>query len=167
MSGVGERAAFNPIPVFRPARPDEAAELTEIACAAKRFWGYPDEWLAAWRPDLVVSPAYLRTEPVGVAELAGEVAGFVGLSGEKDGRYLEHLWLRPHHIGRGLGRALFAEGVRLARAAGETELRIKSDPNAEPFYLKMGAVRTGQETYLLLGKYPRVVPHLLYKIPGG
>ena len=164
VSGTSERAVFNPSPVFRRARPDEAPALSEIALAAKQSWGYPPEWMAEWRHDLIVTPAYIRAEPVAVAELAGEVVGFVGLSTAAEGRYLEHLWLRPRHIGRGLGRALFAEGVRMARAAGDTELHIKSDPNAEPFYLKMGAVRTGLEVYQLLGRFPREVPYLTYQL---
>ena len=47
---------------------------------------------------------------------------------------------------------------------GVVELHIKSDPNAEAFYLKMGAVRTGQEVYMLLGKFRREVPLLVYPI---
>ncbi len=54
--------------------------------------------------------------------------------------------------------------MRQARALGVSELRIKSDPAAEPFYLKMGAVRTGLEVYQLLGKIRREVPHLNYTI---
>lgn len=155
---------MKPTPLFRRARSDEAALLTAIALAGKQYWGYPTEWMEAWRHDLTVFPAYLEDQPVAVAEVAGEMVGFVGLSMAANGRHLEHLWLRPAQIGRGLGRALFEEGVRLARAAGETELRIKSDPNAEPFYLKMGAVRTGQEVYHLLGKIRREVPLLVYKL---
>lgn len=34
---------MKPAPVFRRAVPAEAAVLSEIAFAAKRFWGYPDE----------------------------------------------------------------------------------------------------------------------------
>lgn len=120
----------------------------------------------AWRLELEVTETYINTEPVVVAEITGAVAGFVGLSTDGGKRYLEHLWLRPAQMGRGLGRTLFVEGVRLASAAGETELHIKSDPNAEPFYLKMGAVRTGPEVYRLLGKYPRKVPHLTYQVQG-
>ena len=55
-----------------------------------------------------------------------------------------------------------ARRVREARAGGATELLIKSDPNAEPFYLRMGAERVQVETYLLLGAIPRTVPHLRF-----
>jgi GNAT superfamily N-acetyltransferase len=153
-----------PLLLFRRAEAQDAELLTEIALAGKRYWGYPEEWMAEWRPDLTVTPGYIGSQPVSVAELAGEVVGFAGLSTLEGRRYLEHLWLRPNHIGRGFGRALFLEAVREARAAGVTELRIKSDPNAEPFYLKMGAVRTGLEVYELLGKFHREVPLLVYKL---
>ena len=155
---------MKPNPVFRPARPDEAAALTQIALAAKQSWGYPDEWMAEWRPDLTIAPGYIGSSPVRVAELGGTTAGFLGLVRADGSWHLEHLWVLPAFHGHGLGRALFAEAVKQARAVGATELRIKSDPNAEPFYLKMGAVRTGLEVYQLLGKIPREVPHLSYSI---
>ena len=155
---------MNPTPVFRRARPEEAPALSAIALASKQTWGYPDEWLAAWRADLTLSPEYVRDRPVWVAEAEGATAGFLGLDRRAGAWHFEHLWLRPAFIGQGLGRGLFAEAVRLARAAGASELQIRSDPHAESFYLKMGAVRTGLEVYQLLGKIPREVPHLSYSI---
>jgi GNAT superfamily N-acetyltransferase len=149
---------------FRSARPEEAEPLTEITRAAKRHWDYPDEWMEAWRDELTVTPEFIRTQPVQVAELDCAIAGFFGLRHGADGCHLEHLWLRPAHIGAGLGRMLFEEAVRQARAAGVTELKIKADPNAEPFYLKMGAVRTGLEVYQLLGKVRREVPLMVYRL---
>ncbi len=164
MSGTGEKAAFKPTPVFRRAQPEDAAALTQIALAAKQSWGYPDEWMAQWRADLTVAPGYIGGSPVWVAELEGAPAGFLGLVRTDGHWHLEHLWVLPAFHGCGLGRALFAEAVRQARAAGSTELKIKSDPNAEPFYLKMGAVRTGLEIYELLGKISREVPQLTYSL---
>jgi GNAT superfamily N-acetyltransferase len=153
-------------PLFRRARPQEAAALTQIALSAKQSWGYPDEWMAEWRPDLTIAPGYITGSPVWVAEVEGTVAGFLGLVQEGGRWWLEHLWVLPVFQGRGLGRALFDEAVQQARALGATELRIKSDPNAEPFYVKMGAVRTGLEVYDLLGKIRREVPQLSYRVLG-
>jgi len=155
---------MKPTPVFRRARPEEATALSEIAMASKQSWGYPDEWLEAWRADLTLSPDYIRERPVWMAEVEGATAGFFGLDRRAGIWRLEHLWLLPAFIRKGLGRVLFAEAIRLAGAAGATELHIRSDPHAEAFYLRMGAVRTGLEAYQLLGKIPREVPHLTYSI---
>ncbi len=155
---------MNETPVFRHARPSEAEELTRIALEAKQSWGYPDAWLAEWRPDLTITPGYISGSPVEAAELNDAVVGFSGLLLEEGHWQLEHLWVRPAFHGRGLGRALFAEAAQQARAAGATELRIKSDPNAEAFYLKRGAVRTGLEVYHLLGNIRREVPWLSYRL---
>jgi len=159
-------AVMNPAVLFRGAEAGDAALLTRIALAGKQHWGYPNEWMDAWRYDLTVTPEYIRTQPVRVAERAGEVIGFVGLSSTAEGRYLEHLWQWPRHIGNGFGRMLFAEAVRVAKAEGVSELRINADPNAEPFYLKMGAVRRELEVYFLLGKVRREVPLMSYWIVG-
>lgn len=155
---------MNDTPLFRRALPQEAAALTQIALTAKQSWGYPAEWMAEWRPDLTIAPGYIAGSPVWVAEAEGAVVGFLGLVRTDSQWHLEHLWVRPEFQGRGLGRALFGEAVRQARALGATELRIKSDPNAEPFYLKMGAERTGLDVYDLLGKIRREVPQLSYRV---
>ena len=155
---------MNSAPLLRRARVEEAAQLTALALAGKRHWGYPAEWLALWRFDLTVTADYIRTQPVIVAEVEGAIVGFAGLLHAAEGDQLEHLWLRPDCIGQGLGRRLFAGIIDQARPAGMTELQIKSDPNAEGFYLKMGAVRTGEEVYELPGGIRRVVPLLKFRI---
>jgi GNAT superfamily N-acetyltransferase len=77
------------------------------------------------------------------------------------------LWVRVEFHGRGLGRRLFTEAARLADELGAAELLIKCDPNAEPFYLKMGAVRIGLEVYDLLGGIRRDVPQLSYRLQAS
>jgi GNAT superfamily N-acetyltransferase len=147
---------------FRSACSGDVESLTGLCRAAKAHWGYPAEWLAAWRDDLTITPEYIATGWVGVAEIAGETVGFYGLKLDQGVWYLEHLWLQPVWMGRGLGRKLFSEAVCAARACGATELRIKSDPNAEAFYLKLGAIRSHVETYWLLGTVRRDLPHLRF-----
>jgi len=150
--------------LFRRAQVRDAKVLSGIAFAAKQHWGYPDEWMEQWRSELRLTSAHINAQPVYVAKQAGKIVGFFGLNLLEDEKYLEHLWLRPAWIGRGLGRALFVEAVRQARIARVPVLRIKSDPNAELFYLKMGAVRVGLERYQLHGKICREVPLLAYSI---
>lgn len=125
---------------IRPARPGEADRLTEIALASKRYWDYPEAWIEAWRPGLTFTPAYIAQHTVRVASGADEraVACTVleGVSGEIQ---LEHVWVDPAWIGRGLGRRLFEDAVEVARGLGGTALLIDSDPNAASFYERMGA----------------------------
>jgi hypothetical protein len=45
------------------------------------------------------------------------------------------------------------------------ELLIEADPNAEGFYLHMGAQRVGETVSYLTGE-ERVVPQLRYALPG-
>ncbi|WP_433540444.1 hypothetical protein ACQP10_34775 [Streptosporangium sandarakinum] len=51
---------------------------------------------------------------------------------------------RRHRSLRTFGRRLFEHAVTAARGLGFARLAIEADPNAEPFYLARGAVRTGE-----------------------
>jgi GNAT superfamily N-acetyltransferase len=151
---------------IRPAAPSEAEALTALALAGKRHWGYPERWLEAWRELLTITPDYLAAHIVFCAEdAAGRVVGFYALEFDGGRCRLEHLWLAPSLIGGGLGRRLFEHAVQAARALGATELLIEADPNAEGFYLHMGARRTGETVSRLTGE-ERVLPQLWYALPG-
>ena len=88
-------------------------------------------------------------------------AGYYALERDGDRLRLEDLFLAPSQIGHGLGRQLFEHAVQTARALRVAELLIESDPNAEGFYLRMGAQRIGQTVSCLTG-VERVVPLLRY-----
>lgn len=145
--------------MIRDARPDEAARLTEIAHAAKRHWGYPEAWIAGWRDALTFTPERMAGWQVRVAEPAEGLAGVHAVSVEGDAAVLEHLWVDPPHIGRGVGRRLFEDAVRVAARLGAREMTIDSDPYAEAFYLRMGAVRIG-EVRADVGGVARHLPRL-------
>ncbi len=78
---------------------------------------------------------------------------------------LDHLWVDPRFIGRGVGRQLFEHAVRTAREAEITSFTIESDPNAEGFYRRMGAVAIGQTVTEIEGQ-KRVLPIYLFTIPA-
>jgi GNAT superfamily N-acetyltransferase len=128
---------------IRRARPTDADELTRIAHAAKRHWRYPEGLIRRWRADLTVTPESIAAAPVYCAAGPGALLGFYALSGRRDRRALEHMWVDPAHMGAGLGRRLFQHLRRGLRRARVTRLRIAADPNAEGFYLRMGAARIG------------------------
>lgn len=128
---------------LRRARPDEAGVLSELALAAKAYWGYDEEFLAAVGEELTFSPDDVASRHVVVAELDGAVIGFYSLDGEPPLGALEDMWLRPDRIGTGLGRVLWDHAMTAAAAAGFEHLDIDAEPFAEGFYLKMGAARIG------------------------
>ncbi|MFJ9773868.1 GNAT family N-acetyltransferase [Kitasatospora sp. NPDC101157] len=128
---------------IRPARPDEAGVLTGIALRAKAYWGYDEAFMAACREELTVDAAAVERASTVVAEDGGRVLGFAALTVAPPSGELAMLFVEPDRIGGGIGRALFEHVRERARAAGLHRFTIDSDPNAEPFYLAMGATRIG------------------------
>ncbi|HLP26672.1 MAG TPA: GNAT family N-acetyltransferase, partial [Acidobacteriota bacterium] len=113
-------------------------------------------------------PAAIRAQQILVASRPGDrtAVGFFGLRRDGAQWWLEHFWVTPEQIGRGVGRAMFGVALDAARRCGAEVLHIKSDPNAEGFYRRMGARRVGEERYLLLEKHPRELPLLVIDVPA-
>jgi GNAT superfamily N-acetyltransferase len=57
---------------------------------------------------------------------------------EPDGE-LGMMFVDPRTLNRGVGRLLFEASVALARRLGARRMAILADPNAAPFYERMGA----------------------------
>jgi ribosomal protein S18 acetylase RimI-like enzyme len=129
--------------IVRSAVASDAAALSALAQRAKAHWGYPPEWLEAWRPVLTISADYVTRHRVLVAESAGEAAGFAAVRDAGDHWELEHLWVEPACQGQGVGRALFARVTEEILRLRPMRLRIESDPHAVGFYERCGAHRVG------------------------
>jgi GNAT superfamily N-acetyltransferase len=134
------------VPEIVRATAEDAATLTLIAHAAKRHWGYPETWIAAWRETLTMGPEFITANVAYVAVEDGRAIGFYVLTNEPDGPHLDHLWILPSSMGRGIGRALFEHAAAEANRLGFHSMKIEADPNAEAFYKRMGAVRVGTAT---------------------
>ena len=130
------------IPIVR-AKPEDAKTLTEIAHAAKRHWGYSDSWIEAWRDILTMRPEFLEANVAYVAVEDDRAVGFYVLTPEDDGVHLDHLWVAPDAMRRGIGRTLFEHAAVEAKNLGCDSIMIEADPNAEGFYKRMGAKRVG------------------------
>lgn len=128
---------------IRAGEAAEAAALTELALRSKGHWEYDAEFLAACREELTVRPADVAARRTAVAEEDGRILGFTTLDGEPPKGALGMMFAEPDIIGRGVGRRLFAHTMDEARRLGFTRLTIDADPNAEPFYRAMGAIRIG------------------------
>ncbi|MFJ7081690.1 GNAT family N-acetyltransferase [Streptomyces griseus] len=128
---------------IRAGEAAEAAALTELALRSKGHWEYDAEFLAACREELTMRPAEVAARRTLVADEGGRILGFTTLDGEPPRGALGMMFVEPDTIGRGVGRSLFTHTMDEARRLGFTHLTIDSDPNAEPFYRSMGAVRIG------------------------
>jgi GNAT superfamily N-acetyltransferase len=144
-------------------KPEEADALTEIAHAAKRHWGYPETWIQTWRDILTMRPEFIAGNVAYSAIEEGRAVGFYLLTTESDGMHLDHLWIAPHAMGRGIGRALFEHAIEEARGLGHRALQIEADPNAEGFYSRMGARRVGT-TVTTMENQRRELPLLVYDL---
>jgi ribosomal protein S18 acetylase RimI-like enzyme len=133
------------------AHPSDAEELTAIAFAAKRHWGYPETWIEYWRQQLTVTPAFITAHETFVAREGGRILGFAALSREVGTLYLEDLWVLPEEMGREVGRALFRRAQQRGRVLGFDSIEIEADPNAAGFYERMGATRVGTHSSMLDG----------------
>src|SRR5580658_663528 len=114
---------------IRAAEPGEAEELTRIALSSKGHWGYSERQLGYWLDKfLKVSADYVRANKVWVAEIDTTLAGFAAIKDRGAASELDHLWILPDYIGKGIGKALFASVASHVAATGRRELVFTSDP---------------------------------------
>ena len=129
--------------LMRAARADEAGSLSALAGRSKAYWGYDEAFMEACRDELTVSAAEVTARRATVAEHDGRILGFATLEGRPPQGTLGMLFVDPDSIGKGIGRLLFDHMVVMARDLGFVRLLVDADPNAEPFYVAMGAERIG------------------------
>jgi GNAT superfamily N-acetyltransferase len=129
----------------RHARPEEASSLSELSMRSKALWQYDKSFLADAKPDLTFRPGkFLPEFHVYVLEVEGKPEGFCSLlPKDTESIELEDLWIELGSIGRGYGRRLWNHAAGVARGLGFVRMVLVADPNAEPFYVRMGAQRIG------------------------
>jgi GNAT superfamily N-acetyltransferase len=131
--------------VIRSARPDEGERLRAIAAAAKGLWGYDEALVRTWAGSLDLSRGRLASAHAIVAETDGRAIGWAEVLAPEGGVcVLEHLWVEPARIRRGVGSRLFRHAADVARDLGATAMEWEAEPNALGFYARMGGrpVRT-------------------------
>lgn len=129
---------------FRPALPQEAALLSDLAFASKAHWGYGAEFMEACREGLTLSGEVVREGLTVVGQRGGRVVGFYRLSDTSEGPYLKDLFVLPEMIGQGVGKLLWQHAAGHAGSLGWTFFLLDSEPHAEGFYRSMGAVKIGE-----------------------
>lgn len=149
---------------LRPARPEEAHALTELALRSKSHWGYDATFLQACRAELKVEPDACLTGRVIVAEEGHALLGFYRLAGKPPHGELGALFVDLPVIGRGAGARLLRHALAAAADLGYTSLTLDADPGAEAFYRHHGAVWIGEVASNVIAG--RTLPQLRFTIPS-
>ena len=158
--------------MFRNAVILDAEALTKLSFDSKGYWGYPASYYEIWADELTVTADYIRNNDVQLYTIEDSIIGYysiVELTNDieingimlKKGYWLEHMFVDPRSIGKGVGTKLFSHMRRRCHERGITELGILSDPHAKGFYEKMDC--------LYLREYPstiknRTTPYLVFEL---
>jgi hypothetical protein len=145
---------------FTVTQPEEAEVLSDIAIESKGHWGYSKEQLDLWRKDLFITKEHIEEQTVRTIWMNSKRVGFFAIKRGKE-NLLNHLWLLPHAIGKGIGNLAFEEIKKECTILGIKEIVIISDPDAEGFYLHQGAKRVGEIESI---PQNRMLPKLIYRI---
>lgn len=142
-----------------PALP-ELPTLSALCLRSKAYWGYDAAFMAACADELTLTEEDLSDALVVAAQ--GETPiGVAQVSYDGD-CYLEKLFVDPNHMGHGAGRILFKWAVQAAGGLGASTMIVEADPDAVPFYEKMGCVAVGD---VASGSIPgRRIPRLLHHL---
>lgn len=150
--------------IIRDAEPDEGGRLREIAIAAKASWGYDLDRVREWAQGGDFTPEGLVRIGAFVTEEDGVVVGWAALIARGEVAWLEDLWVEPAWMRRGIGAALFQAAADRARAAGARRMEWEAEPNALPFYERLGARRVRDSSPTSWG---RSVPVLSVDLVAG
>ncbi|GHB36290.1 N-acetyltransferase [Pseudovibrio japonicus] len=141
-------------------------EMNEVILAAKRHWGYPEEMITAWLPDLLVDEGVLASRRFWTLEDEGRIAGVFSISVNKElCCELEDFWVLPQFMGQGAGRMMFGFVQDWLQTRQLSELMIVADPNAKGFYERMGAVMVGSQPSVPEGRQLPVMRYALEPTP--
>lgn len=121
----------------------ELTALSELCLRSKGYWGYDAEFLEACRGELTLRKHELEQDHIWIAEGPQGVAGVLHVQTGGEEAVLDKLFIDPAAMGLGVGRLLFEKALALAEAHGAKTMSIDADPDAEDFYIKMGAETVG------------------------
>lgn len=123
---------------LRNARPEDLIAASELCFRSKAHWGYDAAFMEAYRRELTLTHRDLRDDHVILSEDESRLTGVAQVSFDHHGCCLERLFVDPRDMGKGIGRKLFERSVFIARGLGAKEMLLDADPQAAPFYLRMG-----------------------------
>lgn len=128
---------------FRRAQIADSTILSNLAYKSKAYWGYTEDFIQQCKDKdaLTVTKDYLEKNTVYLIENDNKVIAFYSFAINE--QKLDALFLDPDYIGKGIGKIIWNHLLNKAKELELSEFTIDSDPNAEGFYLKMGAKNIG------------------------
>ncbi|MCP4305238.1 MAG: GNAT family N-acetyltransferase, partial [bacterium] len=128
---------------LRRAEESDLPSLNALCMRSKAVWGYDPAFMEACRDELTLLPRDLIMSSIAVIEADGGLLGMVQVDAVDDEAVLLKLFVEPGALRRGFGAMLFEWAVSEARRLGANRMVIEADPDAAPFYRRMGAIDTG------------------------
>jgi GNAT superfamily N-acetyltransferase len=129
--------------LIRAPTVDELPALGELCMRSKAIWGYDAKFMENCRGELSFAKGDLQLTRIAVAEEGTDMVGVAQVkvaNGEAD---LLKLFVDPGMLLSGVGKVLFAWATEVASEMGAHRLLIEADPDAAPFYRRMGAHDVG------------------------
>jgi len=140
------------------AKSEDAERLKQIAIASKSYWGYSEHLISQWAQTPIITSESINKDKVYLARVNSLIIGWYRLLIRLPAVVLEDLWVLPDYIGKGVGRNLFEHAIQQAKLSGAQYLELEADPNAEPFYARMGCQRIGEN----ISEWGRAIPRMRY-----
>lgn len=122
---------------------DELPALGDLCARSKAIWGYDEKFIEACRAELSFCARDLLLTQIVVAEENERVIGVAQVKVVESEADLLKLFVDPTALRNGVGKVLFAWAADRARMMGARRLLIEADPDAAPFYRRMGARDAG------------------------
>ncbi|NWG35655.1 MAG: GNAT family N-acetyltransferase [Chloroflexi bacterium] len=142
------------------AKPEDGERLKQIAIASKSYWGYSEHLMGQWAQTPIITSELINKDIVYMACANSLIIGWYRLLIRLPVAILEDLWVLPDYIGKGVGRKLFEHAIQQADLSGAERLELDADPNAEPFYTRMGCKAAGES----ISEWGRAIPHMTYNL---
>jgi len=117
--------------------------LSDLAFESKSYWKYDEEYLVAAREYIKISASEIECDHVYLYEDDHEILGFYHFTCRQETSELIWFFIHPSSIGKGIGKILWTHLLSITKELEIKEFLIKSDQNAEAFYIKQGAKRIG------------------------
>lgn len=148
-------------PTIRPASPNESAAIADVFL---RSWktlmpdipiGHTDEQVRSW-----IANSVMVDKRVFVASENDVVVAMMAISEDGEGGWIDHLYVAPEAVGRGVGTALLEHALAILRAPVWL-YTFQSNERARGFYELRGfkAVKFGDGTGNEVG-----LPDVLYRL---